>query len=441
MKSNTPPVSPSWKVMAVTLAGLALAAGGTRMSTRGLGTLAALGGIVALFHQHRKERRRLEETLSILPFRGDAAARLQELPRAYARMEQRIGELTQQLNREDNVRWNLLANLRAGVLLFRRDGRLRLFNPSARQLLGSSSHVAVGTTLAEVFREPESLRCLDQAAQGEGPEWLIRRQGRILQTRAVAIRDGQNGVSDPEEDGLLVTLHDITRQEALETTRQKFISNASHELKTPTTSIRVAAENLMEGGSMGPDGEVNLRIILRSVDRMTLLLNDISELSRIETGALNLQPAPLCAAEFAEELLEDCSTQAREQGVTLHLACPDNLRKLTIEADAHRLHQLMENLVNNAIKFSPSGARVLLTLRREGDFLAWAVQDQGTGIGALDLQRIFERFYRAPSARAVPGTGLGLAIVKHLALLMGGEVKVESVPGEGSTFTFHFPLP
>ncbi len=410
------------------------------MSTRGIGALACLTGMIQIYRQHRRERRRLDEAFSALPFRGDTASRLLELPRAYARMEQRIGELTSQLDREDNLRWNLLANLRAGVLLFRRNGRLRLFNPAARQLLGSSSHVAVGTSLAEVFREPDSLRSLELALEGEAPEWLIRRQGRSLQARAVAIRDLQVGAMEHEEDGLLVTLHDITRQEALETTRQKFISNASHELKTPTTSIRVATENLMDGGMVSPDGEVNLRIILRSVDRMTLLLHDISELSRIETGALHLDPAALKAGDFARELLEDCSTQARERGVTLQLEAAEDIQTLVLHADAHRLHQLMENLVNNAIKFSPEGSQVHLRLKREGDVLAWEVQDRGSGIGPADLERIFERFYRAPSARAVPGTGLGLAIVKHLALLMGGEVKVTSAVGEGSTFTFRCPL-
>lgn len=431
--------SPSWKPLAWALGGLAVASLATRPSTRGLGVLASAVGCLAIYRAHRAERRQLSEALVSLPFRGEPAERLAELPRTFARMEARLGELSAQLEQEDALRWNLLANLRAGVLLFRDSGRLRLFNPAARQLLGSSSHVAVGTTLAEAFREPESLRNLEAAAGGESPEWVLRRQGRTLLVRAVAIRDA-SGERRRDDDGLLVTLHDITRQEALETTRQKFISNASHELKTPTTSIRVAAENLMDGGMVSPEGDVNLRIILRSVDRMTLLLHDISELSRIETGALALEPAPLAVLPFSRELLEDCATQARERQVTLRLTGEACAQDLVLQADAHRLNQLLENLLNNAIKFSPAGAEVILELQRDRDFLAWAVRDQGSGISSGDLERIFERFYRAPSARAVPGTGLGLAIVKHLALLMNGEVTVQSTPGTGSTFTFRFPL-
>jgi len=268
-------------------------------------------------------------------------------------------------------------------------------------------------------------------------EWVLKRNPRVLRLRAIpfrapALAEGQAWV--------LVTLDDITRQEALETTRQKFISNASHELKTPVTSIRIAVENLQEGAMVSEDGDANLKIILRSLDRMTMLLDDISELSRIETGALRLSPAPLRLEAFLAELLDNLKGQAAARSVNLRGHAVLEMEGRTFEADPLRLTQLLENLLSNAIKFSPAGGEVTLKAGPEGPWLVWVVSDQGPGISAQDAKRVFERFYRAPSVRAIPGTGLGLAIVKHLALLMGGEVTLESEPGHGATFTFRMPL-
>jgi signal transduction histidine kinase len=238
---------------------------------------------------------------------------------------------------------------------------------------------------------------------------------------------------------VLVTLDDITRQEALETTRQKFISNASHELKTPVTGIRIAVENLQEGALVLPEGEPSLRSILRSVDRMTMLLEDIAELSRIETGALRLEPVALRLGAFAAEALEGTRNQALAAGVEVRLDLPAELAELGFRADPFRLGQLLDNLLSNAIKFSPGGSEVRFGIRQDGPWLAWSIEDHGPGIADSDAERIFERFYRAPSVRRIPGTGLGLAIVKHLAVLMNGEVDLQTEPGRGSTFTFRLP--
>jgi two-component system phosphate regulon sensor histidine kinase PhoR len=237
-----------------------------------------------------------------------------------------------------------------------------------------------------------------------------------------------------------VTLDDVTQFEALETTRQKFISNASHELKTPVTGIKVAVENLVEGGCVSEGGETSLRIILRALDRMVLLLDDISELSRIETGALRLEPRPLTLGPFMDELLDGVAPLAAARKVRILREVEPGTEDLAFRADPMRLGQALENLVSNAVKFGPEDSEVRVSVRREGDLLAWTVRDRGPGIREQDLPRIFERFYRAPATRGVPGTGLGLSIVKHLAVLMGGEVDVRSSPGDGAAFTFRHPV-
>jgi two-component system phosphate regulon sensor histidine kinase PhoR len=189
-----------------------------------------------------------------------------------------------------------------------------------------------------------------------------------------------------------------------------------------------------------PEGEPSLRSIVRSVDRMTMLLEDIAELSRIETGALRLEPGALKLGAFAAEALEGTHHQALAAGVNVRLELPAELAELPFRADPFRLTQLLDNLLSNAIKFSPGGSEVCFRIHRDGPWLAWAVEDHGPGIADSDAERIFERFYRAPSVRRIPGTGLGLAIVKHLAVLMNGEIDLQTEPGKGSTFTFRLPV-
>ncbi len=336
--------------------------------------------------------------------------------------------------KEDHLRQGILANLREGVVLLGSDKEVRLYNPAAQLLLGASSHLTLGGSLHGIFREPQSLRHIEMAYSGTESEWSLRREPRALRLRAIPFESSDGSQS------VLLTLDDITRQEALETTRQKFISNASHELKTPVTSIRIAAENLVDGSFVAPGGEGNVKAIFRSVDRMAMLLNDISELSRIETGALRLEPLPFQIGVFLPQLLEEAHHQADPRRIALKTAIEPGLDKMFLKADPLRLHQLLENLLSNAIKFSPEESEVVLRVQHHDPWLLWTVQDSGPGIGESDAKRIFERFYRAPSTRGVPGTGLGLAIVKHLALLMGGEVSMESELGKGSTFTVKLPM-
>lgn len=336
--------------------------------------------------------------------------------------------------KEDQLRQGILANLREGVVLLDVHKEIRLYNPAAQLLLSSSSRLVLGGSLHGIFREPQTLRNIDMAYSGQEIEWNLRRDPRALRLRAIPFESADGGTS------ILLTLDDITRQEALETTRQKFISNASHELKTPVTSIRIATENLIDAGFVAPEGENNLKAILRSVDRMTMLLNDISELSRIETGALHLESLPIQIGAFLPQFLEEMRHQSEPRHITLKTELEAGLEQSVMEADPLRLHQLLENLLSNAFKFSPEGSEVILRLQSREPWLVWSVQDSGPGISESDAKRIFERFYRAPSTRGVPGTGLGLAIVKHLALLMGGEISLQSELGKGSTFTVKLPM-
>ncbi len=378
----------------------------------------------------------MAQVLAVIPVADKGDALLRKLPKAWAALEEENLLLRTRAEAEDQIRRQILTHLNSGMLLLDQDRNLRLFNPSAQLLLGSSSSLELGDPVVVAFREPESLRNIENAWKGAGAEWILKRNPRILRVRAIPFEAPLQASNRP---WVLVTLDDITRQEALETTRQKFIANASHELKTPVTGIRIAVENLQEGALVLPEGESSLRIILRAVDRMTMLLGDISELSRIETGALRLEPIALRLGAFVADSLENTRPQAEAANVGIELDLPAELEDFPFQADPLRLVQLLDNLLSNAIKFSPAGAKVQVRVRKDGPWLVWTVADQGPGISETDAQRIFERFYRAPSVRRIPGTGLGLAIVKHLAVLMKGEVDMQTQPGKGSTFIFRLP--
>jgi signal transduction histidine kinase len=426
-----------WAAFLLAACGGALMGRNLELEFRVVGLIAAGFGAILLAARGWQNRTLMAQVLAVIPVADKDDSLLRKLPKVWAALEEENLLLRSQAEAEDQIRRQILTHMSAGMLLLDQDQHLRVFNPSAQLLLGSSSSLGLGGPVVLAFREPESLRNIDQACQGVPAEWILKRNPRILRVRAIPFEAPLQASSRP---WVLVTVDDITRQEALETTRQKFIANASHELKTPVTGIRIAVENLQEGSLVLPDGESNLRIMLRALDRMTMLLEDISELSRIETGAMRLEPVGLRLGTFAADALENTRLQSEAAEVRVQLDLPAELEDLAFRADPMRLLQLLDNLLSNAIKFSPTGAEVTVRVRQDGPWLVWAVEDHGPGISETDAQRIFERFYRAPSVRRIPGTGLGLAIVKHLAVLMNGEVDLQTEPGKGSTFIFRLPV-
>ena len=362
---------------------------------------------------------------------GSRPQAIEDLPRAWFALERENDDLKERAAREDRLLPGIMARLEEGVLLFGPSGALEQFNPAAQRHLGLGAPLAKGMRQGEVFRDQEGADAIQKAFRGISCEWRIVRVGRTLRVRAIPFAP-LGPVS-----GVLLTLDDVTSQEALETTRQKFISNVSHELKTPVTAIRIAAENLQEE-PLPDSARASAQSIMRSVDRLTLLLGDLSELSRIESGALHLAPVTLDLGAFLETLLRDFQPRAAacDVGLVVKVEAPEGAM---IQADPLRLHQVLENLLSNALKFSPARAQVELSVRVTSQGQIWEVCDQGPGIPEAEQGRIFERFYRAQAAKAKPGTGLGLAIVKHLCRLMGGEVAVESRPGEGATFRVILP--
>ncbi|HWS55501.1 MAG TPA: ATP-binding protein, partial [Pyrinomonadaceae bacterium] len=338
-----------------------------------------------------------------------------------------------------------MQSLREGVLVV--DGGMRVVasNKSARALLTEGSLKGYAPRrLSEVTRNPAIQSAFAAALErGERAEVKVDVQGeagrRSFDLRVEPLRRRSVESGGREVRGAVGVFFDITRLERLERVRQEFLSNVSHELRTPLTAILTFVETLEEGATDDPaDTRRFLSIIRRNAERMRTLINDILELSAIEAGTVAVEPGPLRLGALVGECFTTLGGRAGERGVELVSEVrPD----VSVYADARRLEQMLTNLVDNAVKFTPAGGRVVVGHERAGGRDVIRVTDTGEGIPAEHLPRIFERFYRVDGARsrALGGTGLGLAIVKHLARAHGGEARVRSDPGRGSTFTIELP--
>ncbi len=235
----------------------------------------------------------------------------------------------------------------------------------------------------------------------------------------------------------LAVFHDLTEVRRLDSMRRDFISNVSHELRTPLAGIRAAAETLQEGAlDDRPAAQEFLGHIQRETDRMTQLVEELLELSRIESGAAPFAVEPVDASLLVHDTVRRFAQQAERAGIALKSDAPAG--PLLLVGDGERLERALGNLVANAIKFTPAGGEIMLRAAGEDGEVRLSVADTGVGIEPEQQVRVFERFYKADRGRG-GGTGLGLAIVKHIVRAHGGEVSLESRPGRGSTFTIRLP--
>lgn len=335
-------------------------------------------------------------------------------------------------------------SMREGVLVIDSAMRVVASNPSARDIFGTGGEAALSRRrLSEVTRSPAVYSAFAAAvARGERAEVKVEasRNGerRAYDLHVAPLRQ-KEVVYGSDVRGAVGVFFDITQLERLERVRQEFLSNVSHELRTPLTAIITFVETLEEGAINDPvNSRRFLNVIRRNSERMHSLINDILELSAIESGAVRVEPEPVRLSSLVNECFTALAAPAAERNVTLvNETTPEAL----VYADARRLEQMLTNLVDNAIKFSSEGGTVTIAHERAAARDRIHVADTGEGIAPEHLSRIFERFYRVDRARsrALGGTGLGLAIVKHLARAHGGEASVRSAHGEGSTFTIELP--
>ena len=331
-----------------------------------------------------------------------------------------------------------MRGMREGLLVVNKDMRVVASNPAARKLFNASVAGLNSQRLTELTRNPAIYSAFLDGLKGNevsgvkvethGPE----RQVFDLRVVPIASANG-NGA-----EGALGVFFDITRTERLELVRQEFLSNVSHELRTPLTAIMAFVETLESGAKEDPEScQRFLSIIRRNASRMHGLIDDILELTAIEGGNVQLRAAPVELHSLVDDIYASLATRAEAQNIMLRNEVAPGV---LVHADARRLEQMLTNLVDNSIKFTRKNTTVTVSYE-SGNQHRILVTDNGDGIPAQHLERLFERFYRVDRARSreMGGTGLGLAIVKHLALLHGGEIAVQSELGKGSTFTIHLP--
>ena len=325
-----------------------------------------------------------------------------------------------------------------GLVVIDAQRHIVLANRAAEAMFGFSRMMA-GGTLLEAIRHHEvatlARRAVAESAPIEHEVRLEHPHTRIVQVSAVALRDRQGSPT-----GAVLVFHDVTRLRQLESVRQDFVANVSHELRTPLSLIKSAVETLIDGGKNDPAVTMRfLEIVDKHASRLTLLIDDLLLLARLDSGRaeLNLQAVPLRTA--VQESLDDAMLIARGRGVALTNDVP---AQMAAQVDPVRLRQVLGNLIDNAIKYGRSEGHVAVTARHaRGEMIEVAVRDDGPGIPAEAKERIFERFYRVDKARSREqgGTGLGLAIVKNVVQAHGGDVRVESTLGSGATFYFTVP--
>ena len=335
-----------------------------------------------------------------------------------------------------------LQGMLAGVLVVDHESRVRLMNSAAKHIFGIPSEDGTGKLLSQVVKDEEVhdlvRSCLAGNAEASAELSIFSPDERIFQVQTSLLR-GDNG----DVSGVVATFNDITELRSVERMKSEFVSTVSHELRTPLTSIKGFTRTLLEDTEGFYDRETQIefyRIIDTECDRLVRLINDLLNLSRIESGrALDLVLSEVNLGDLINRVVD--SQRAYTDRHEFQVIVQDDLPKIT--ADRDKIDQVLTNLLSNAIKYSPDGGKITVHARdAEENRVAVSVTDEGIGIPDDQMARLFTRFHRVDSrdSRKQYGTGIGLYLVKHLIEAHQGEVSVESESGEGSTFTFILPM-
>jgi two-component system, OmpR family, phosphate regulon sensor histidine kinase PhoR len=370
---------------------------------------------------------------------------VQEIHRDLKEIARRQRENAQQIADEDFSLRAILASMVEGVLIADSNLQIRLVNERLQQMF-SLPKSPMDRTVMEVFRNHLVQQVIRQSLQTGLPQSAELqaeiRDGDQFQLKHFQITSVSLPPRDPESlTRALVIFHDVSQIRSLEAVRKEFVANVSHELRTPLSVITGYLETLIDGGD---DKETNLRFLRtmhKHAQRLNLLIEDLLELSQLESRKVSLHFEPVDVSESIHRVLEQLDSRIRESGVAVTTTIPDRLPR--IEADPLRIEQALYNLLDNALRHSgKSGTRVNVDVQGETSAITVSVSDDGVGIPLSDQPHIFERFYRVykDRSRDAGGTGLGLSIVKHTVQAHGGSIAVQSSPGAGATFVMSLPV-
>jgi two-component system phosphate regulon sensor histidine kinase PhoR len=360
-----------------------------------------------------------------------------------AHLDREIRLLSSERNRSSAI----LRSMVEGVAVVDAQERLVFCNRAFSEILNVQSVTSEGSPLIEVVRSSELIGLIRKALQGEeGLQndieiGIVQPLSFSVTAAPVQALDADRNVPADKPSGAVVVLHDVTELRRLERVRQDFVGNVSHEFKTPLTAIQGFAETLLAGAIDDPKNNRRfLEIIREHAARLARVTDDLLKLARIEAGKLELEFFPVGIQELIEGCAETTLLKASRKQISFSMEVPAGIPAL--RGDASLLHDVLQNLLDNAIQYTPPGGRVVVGAAAGSHEATITISDSGIGIPLADQERIFERFYRVDAARSreAGGTGLGLSIAKHIVEAHGGRLWVESAVGQGSKFSFSIPL-
>lgn len=363
---------------------------------------------------------------------------LGELAAGLNRTAAELDRMVRTLTEERNQSAAILASMTEGVAVIDAGQKVIFCNAAFERTLGIQGGSCRGRPMVEAIPHADLLELVRKAllagetVRGE----LVAGSLRTRSYSAVAAPVRTAG----DKAGAVVVLHDISELRRLERARRDFVANVSHEFRTPLTAIQGFAETLLEGALADPANSRRFLEIIRSnAVRLQRLTDDLLELARIEAGKQDLEMLPVALAAVIAPCVEAVRPRVQEKGLVLEVDCPADVPP--VRGDPGALQEILQNLLDNAVQYTPGGGRIRIGAAARGPEVALTVTDTGIGIPRAEQERIFERFYRADPARSrdLGGTGLGLSIAKHLAEAHGGRIEVESEVGAGSTFRVILP--
>jgi two-component system phosphate regulon sensor histidine kinase PhoR len=365
------------------------------------------------------------------------AEELVSLADSFNAMADQLADRIRTIENQRNELTAVLGSMVEGVLAVDQEEIVFGWNDASGTLLGIDAQQAMGRSIQEVVRHPALIAMTRAALAGdapvEGDVVLARGQERHLQVHATGLRGG-----DGRRLGALLVLNDVTRLRRLENVRRDFVANVSHELRTPITSIKGFVETLRENPPEDPAETARfLAIVDRQAGRLQAIIDDLLTLSGLEQDT-GLSRTDVNLRKLLTEAIEQCTARAGDDAPAVSIECADDL---AAQVNGHLVEQAVVNLVDNALKHSGATLPIVVRAWPHDGAVVLEVTDQGRGIAAEHLPRVFERFYRVDRARSrtLGSTGLGLAIVKHIAQAHGGEVRVHSEVGRGTSFTVILP--
>ena len=372
-------------------------------------------------------------TISRIPV--EAADEIGELTQSFNYMASQLSATMEVVTSEKNKLEKIFEHMADGVMAFNRQGILIHVNSACYEMLGNDK---MGPNFEMIFEKLGIQADFDKLLAGERYESAD--EYVIIDDKYLKMQFDEYLNAKGEADGLVVVIQDVTKQQKLDQMRKEFVANVSHELRTPLTTVKIYTETLIDGAIDDRENAMHfLSVMEKEADRMTALVQDLLELSRIDNKQIQLKFVLIELKDIIEEVVEAQQVHIANKGHTLKVNF-DETTSYFIRGDVFRIRQILHNILSNAIKYTVEEGTITISMHKANRKIQIAVSDTGMGIPQEDIQRIFERFYRVDKARSrkLGGTGLGLSIAKELMALHNGDISIQSKVGKGTTVTLTF---